>query len=168
MTVKKPTLCCPAPVEGPLRRSSEVLATFCTERQWKDWRDHGWLIAYGHLSGHAYRICHRHHPAARVQGRITWDLDDDCVIHCYDWRVPPAEEVLGVKLLLEHREPWIRNRSTGGRTDLFRNPLGDDFLDGTDSAGLLSGLGAFLQGALRVAPLVDAVFASRLPIAPRP
>jgi len=155
VTVKKPTLCCPVPVEGPDVRSSAVLKAFCTPRQWRDWMEHGWLVAYGQITGHAYRIVHRHNPVARAQGKITWDLDDDAVIHCYDWTVPPAEEVLGIKLVLEHREPWIRNGSgalsfsLGPDGDLrshdmderFGNPLGSEGLDGTDSAGFLTSAG---------------------------
>jgi hypothetical protein len=163
VTVKKPTLCCPVPVEGPLVRSSQVLKTFCTQRQWKDWTDKGWLIAYGGITGHAYRIVHRHHPAARAQGKITWDLDDDAVIHCYDWTVPPAEEVLNIKLVLEHREPWIRNNSGAlmQRRERFHNPLGHEGLDGTDSAAFVSGIGSAFQGAALVMSIAKPLLAMK-------
>lgn len=146
VTAKKPTLCCPVPISGPDIRASEVLKDFCTPEQWRDWERKGWLIAFGQVSGHAYRIAHRHSDAAKAQGKIVWDLDDDAVIHCWDWTVPPAEEVLAIKLLLEGREPWIRNNSgaLGAHRDRFKNPLGDDGLDGTDNAAALEAIGQVL------------------------
>ncbi len=148
VTTKRPTLCCPYPVTGPADvRASEVLQEFCTPKQWRDWTNYGWLIAHGQMSGHAYRIAHRHSDEAKAQGKIVWDLDDDRVIHCWDWTVPPAEEVLGVKLILEGREPWIRNRSAalGAHRDTFANPLGSDGLDGTDNAAMVQMAGAPLM-----------------------
>jgi len=111
VSVRRPTLCCPVPITGPEKRASKVLETFSTERQWDTWQEHGFLLAYGNLSGHRYRIAHRHSKTAKEQGKIAWDLDSGCVVHCYDWAVPPQEEVLSVKLVLEHREQWIRNHS---------------------------------------------------------
>lgn len=150
VTPKKPTLCCPVQVAGPDLRASEALHAFCTPRQWRDWTEKGWLITHGHITGHAYQIAHRHHPLALQRGKITYDLDDQGILSCWDWTVPPAEEVLAVKLLLEGREPWLRNMSgnDGGRNrliDLFHNPLGDDFADGTDNAALTSGIGRAFQ-----------------------
>jgi hypothetical protein len=155
-TVNRPTRCCPQPVEGPLVRSSRVLQSFCTAAQWNDWVTKGWVTARGHRSGHLYRIVHRHHPAARAQGKITWDLTDDAVIHCYNWGLPPAEEVLSIKLFVEHREEQIRNESTcllGGHQFRFRDPIGHGGADGTWDAGQFRDLGnqvaTFLAYGLR-------------------
>ena len=151
VTTRRPTLCCPVPVAGPEVRASEVLRAFCTEQQWADWLRHGWLIAFGGLSGHAYRVAHRHSPVAIEQTKIAWDLDDDHIVHCYDWSVPPPEEVLAVKLTLERREHWIRNRSgmythTGG--GLFHNPFMPDdrqSSDGIADAAFVSSFGASMR-----------------------
>ena len=137
VTTKRPTKCCPDPIEGPLVRSSRVLRKFCTPQQWKDWCVHGWLICYGHLSGHAYRLVHRHHPAAKVQGKICYDLDDRQTLHAYDWSTPPAEEVLAFKLILENIEPWLRCEATGfgpmrghfGRSIGFTDPTDNGYAE---------------------------------------
>jgi hypothetical protein len=162
-TVKRPTLCCPTPVSGPDIRASEVLRAFSTNKQWKDWLKHGHLIAYGKLTGHPYRICHRHTPLAQQQGKIAWDLHDDAIVHCYDWSVPPAEEVLAVKLVLEHAEHWIRNKSgyfysqhhaqaaDNLFNDPFRPPGHQQLLDGTEDAAFVSAFGASLKDYLRMA-----------------
>ena len=44
--------------------------------------------------------------------KICYDIDDRCVLHFHDWTVPPEEEVLATKLILEHREAWLRNEAT--------------------------------------------------------
>jgi len=136
VTVKPPTRCCPMPIEGPLVRSSKVLKSFCTEEQWNDWMNKGYLHCYGSHSGHKYRIVHRHHPLAAVQQKIVYDLDENRYMKCWDWSVPPAEEVLAMKLYLEHREPMIRNRSTA---------LGYDPLRHTDLSGCSGVIGSSLD-----------------------
>lgn len=147
-TVRKPTSCCPTAVEGPVRKASRLLAAFCTPSQWAEWVEHGFITVRGHMSGHWYRICHRNTPLAVEQGKIVWDLTDNRLVHCYDWSVPPAEEVLAVKLLAEHREHWIRNTATvfGGRGAL-EHPYGD-IADGTADATLFRHVGEFVEGAL--------------------
>jgi hypothetical protein len=144
VTVNRPTRCCPTPVEGPMVRSSRVLKTFCTAKQWADWQEKGWVIAIGHRSGHAYRICHRHHPAARAQRKIVWDLTEGKVIHCWNWSVPPAEEVLAAMLFVQNREEQIRNRSTalGCRSFVFDDPTGHGGSDGIWDAAQFRGMGA--------------------------
>lgn len=151
VTTRRPTLCCPTPVSGPERRASEVLRAFCTPEQWESWLENGYLHCYGGLSGHKYRICNRHSELARRQGKITWDLDDDGIVHAYDWSLPPAEETLAMKLALEHAEHWIRNRSGVLRPGelKFTNPFvseADQGLDGTQDAAFVSGVGGVLQG----------------------
>lgn len=131
VTVKKPTICCPDPIEGPLKRSSRVLREFCTPQQWAEWVQHGVLHCIGGTTGCLYRLVHRHHPLARKQGKICWSVDDDSKLHFWDWSVPAAEEVLSAKLILEQRENWLRNRATmfgqRGRAvhQIFSNPHGN-------------------------------------------
>jgi hypothetical protein len=151
VTTRRPTLCCPTPVSGPERRASEVLRAFSTPEQWDSWVKNGFLLCTGGLSGHRYRVCNRHSELARRQGKITWDLDDDGIVHAYDWSLPPAEEVLAMKLALEHAEHWIRNRSGVLRMGelKFRNPFvseADQGLDGTQDAAFVSGVAGALQG----------------------
>ena len=149
---KRATLSCPHPISGPDIRASEVLREFCTQRQWDDWNTYGFLIAYGKLTGHPYRICHRHSLLARRQGKITKDLKDGAIIHAYDWSLPPAEEVLSLKLQLEHVEHWIRNPSGYfGPGVRFVNPFmgpNDQILDGVPDTAVLNGLGGGLPIAL--------------------
>jgi hypothetical protein len=153
VTVRRPTNCCPKPVTGPDVRASAVLQAFCTPQQWADWTAHGFLRAYGQLSGHRYRIAHRHSALARHQKKIVWDESGDHLIHAYDWSVPPAEEVLTMKLAIEHAEPWIRNPSTvfAFNDDVevkYRNPfvsLDRQGLDGTIDAANVRGFGHGLR-----------------------
>lgn len=156
-TVRRPTLCCPAPVPGPEVRASEVLRAFCTPRQWAQWLAEGFLTCIGNLSGHRYRIAHRDSELARRQGKITWDVTAGHVIHCYDWSVPPPEEVLSVKLCLEHREAWIRNFSgnLSGHGPWFRHPFMSDLeqrSDGLASAAAVRSIGSAARQGL-LAPL---------------
>jgi hypothetical protein len=157
VTTRRPTLCCPTPITGPDIRASEVLRSFCTKQQWESWLENGFLYCNGNLSGHTYRIVHRHLPLAREQGKVTWDMHDDQVIHCYDWSVPPAEEVLAIKLTLEHVEHWIRNQSGAlgryGKDRVYTNPFvgpNEQLLDGTHDAGFVSGLGQGLRIGLEM------------------
>jgi len=147
VTTRRPTLCCPTPIPGPIVRASQVLHAFSTPSQWLSWIENGWMIVYGGLTGYAYRIVHRHHPLAREQGKITWDLTHDRVVHAHASELPAPEEALTMKLVLESRfEDWIRNPSAllgmGRDGLLFDNPHGSDTMEGTWDASLLRGVGA--------------------------
>ncbi len=149
-TVRRPTTCCPNPiaVEGPLKRSSRVLREFCTPSQWRSWVSDGVLYCLGGMTGIRYRICHREHPLAAEQGKICRDVEHGVTLHFWDWSIPPAEEVLAVKLMLENRESWLRNEATYfGRGPKFKNPLGM-FLDGTWDASFYRQVGAALGVSL--------------------
>jgi len=138
-TVRRPTLCCPYATPGPDLRASQVLRSFCTTEQWQSWLNVGFLYCYGNLSGRRYLVAHRHHPLAIQNKYIVWDTDGDHVVHCWDWSVPPPEEVLAVKLALEHAEEWIRNRSGmvgAPAEDIYHNPFMSDREQGFD--GLVS------------------------------
>ena len=101
----------------------------------------------GGLSGHRYILAHRHSKLARKFGRIGYDVDSRAVMHFFDWSVPPEEEILAAKLILEHREPWLRNEATFFDSgERYKNPFGDS-LDGTETSSLMVGIGAGLSAA---------------------
>jgi hypothetical protein len=56
--------------------------------------------------------------------------------------------VLGAKLILEHRETWLRNEATllEGSNMKFKNPFGD-ISDGTETAAFMSEIGRWFKGA---------------------
>jgi hypothetical protein len=88
-----------------------------------------------------YRIAHRNSPIAVAQKRIAWDMTNDHVMHFHDWSVPPEEEVLASKLILEHAEPWLRNEATTFYGNYYyKNPFGG-FDDGVADAGLTQAIG---------------------------
>jgi hypothetical protein len=145
-SVKRPTPCCPQCQPGAIGPASEVLLSFLTPEQHDQWARQRALLVEGHLSGHRYVIAHRHSELAQKVGRICFDVDDRRVVHFHDWSVPPEEEVLAAKLVMEHAEPWLRNEATvlGGGRDIYKNPFGDG-LDGTESAAFAQGVGVGLK-----------------------
>lgn len=150
-SVRRPTLCCPHPQPGPDVRASEVLQAFCTPRQWEEWERSGMVHCYGSLSGRLYEIAHRHHPLSIERTKIVWDVEGGYVMHAYDWSVPPAEEVLVMKLVLEHAEHWIRNQSGHffGQPPTYPDPFmpeDQQSMDGLADAAFVRGMGAFLAG----------------------
>lgn len=90
---------------------------------------------------------------------IPSDLDDGQILHFHDNSVPPEEEVLAAKLILEHREPWLRNEATcllqtkdGRWHDLgfmrYKNPFGD-ITDGRADAAITATFGIAVEAAAR-------------------
>lgn len=147
--VRRPTPCCPDSERARELRASDVLRAFCTPAQWASWMNAGYLIAYGNLTGHAYRIAHRHSAIAARQRRICADLDDGATLHFHDSLLPAPEEALNAKIVLEHREDWLRNRSTclsSRFTAVFQNPLGHPVLDGIPDAQLTRAIGGAAIG----------------------
>ncbi len=171
-TVKRPTPSCPACIPGSIEPAREVLLSFLTDEQHEEWAMHRRIVVQGHLSGARYLISHRHSPQAQKQGRICYDLDSRAVVHFHDTSVPPEEEVLAAKLILEHREPWLRNEATmlqspspgvyysgGSYPNVFKNPFGDA-MDGTQDASFTQGFGLSIMNQARVRaglPPVDAL-----------
>jgi hypothetical protein len=145
-TVKRPTTCCPQSVPGVIEPAQEVLLRFCTPEQREQWLSERRIVAHGGLTGHRYLIAHRHTPTALKIGKCSFDLDDGKVMHFHDWSVPPEEEVLAAKLILEHREPWLRNEATclGGHSRVFKNPFGNGG-DGTHDASFTEAVGDALM-----------------------
>jgi hypothetical protein len=149
-SVKRPTPCCPQCLPGAIGPASEVLLSFLTPGQHEQWARERAILVEGHLSGHRYVIAHRHSEAAQKVGRICFDIDDGRVVHFHDWSVPPEEEVLAAKLIMEHAEPWLRNEATvlGGGTEVYKNPFGD-LMDGTESSRFAQGVGIGLMASLK-------------------
>lgn len=112
VSVQRPTPSCPQCTAGSVSRASEVLLSFLTPEEHETWAKHRFIIVRGQITGHSYLLAHRHSPVAVKIGRICFDLDDECVVHFHDNSVPPEEEVLAAKLILQHREPWLRNEAT--------------------------------------------------------
>lgn len=146
-SVARPTPCCPQCQPGAIKPATEVLLSFLDDQEHADWAKHRAILVEGGLSGHRYILAHRHSKLARKFGRIGYDLETGVVMHFFDWSVPPEEEVLAAKLILEHREPWLRNEATYfGDGERYKNPFGD-CLDGTETSSFMSGFGAGLSGA---------------------
>jgi len=128
-TVRRPTPSCPQCQPGAVDPASEVLLSFLNEDEHKSWAQARFIIVEGGMSGHRYVLAHRHSPMAQHIGRICYDLDTRCVVHFHDWRVPPEEEILAAKIILQHREPWLRNEATmfedKSGAMRFKNPFGD-------------------------------------------
>lgn len=146
-SVSRPTPCCPQCEPGAVGPATEVLLSFLDDQDHADWAKHRALLVTGGLSGNRYILAHRHTRLAQRFGRICYDIDDREVVHFHDWSVPPEEEVLAAKLILEHREPWLRNEATlfGAPDSLrFKNPFGDGG-DGTESASFAVGVGMYLE-----------------------
>lgn len=149
VTVKRPTTCCPNQIPGEVGPATEVLLAFCTPEQQEQWEAERRLVARGGVTGHRYLLAHRHTPTAQRSTKICWDLDGDCLLHFHDWTVPPEEEVLAAKLILEHREPWLRNEATCCGPPFFKNPFGDGG-DGVPDSLFTSALGGLARAAERV------------------
>ena len=158
VSVARPTPCCPSCVPGSVEPASDVLLSFLNEQEHADWAKHRAIMVTGGRSGHRYLIAHRHSRTAVLNKKICYDVDDHCVLHFHDWTVPPEEEVLATKLILEHREAWLRNEATvlqqdskGEWLDLgfmrYKNPFGDAS-DGRADAALTAVLGKVFAAAL--------------------
>jgi hypothetical protein len=151
VSVGRPTPCCPRCEVGAIAPASEVLQAFLSPEEHETWAKHRAIMVTGGMSGHQYLLAHRHSPTAARLGKICYDADDRFVLHFHDSSVPPEEEILAAKLILEHREPWLRNEATvlqldekGGWHDLgfmrYKNPFGDAS-DGRGDAAMTAALG---------------------------
>jgi hypothetical protein len=159
VSVARPTPCCPSCVPGSVEPASDVLLSFLSPEEHSDWAKHRAIMVTGERSRHRYLIAHRHSRTAVLNKKICYDVDDRCVLHFHDWTVPPEEEVLATKLILEHREAWLRNEATvqqqdsqGSWYDLgimrYKNPFGDGS-DGRDDAALTALFGGALSAIIR-------------------
>jgi len=111
VTIAAPARGCPPPQPAPTR-ASQVLAAFSTQTQYRDFVQRGYLVSFGSATGKPYRVFHRNEAARRGMGHcIVEDVEQGHEICAWDDTVPPEEEVLGLKLAVEHREPWLRGKS---------------------------------------------------------
>jgi hypothetical protein len=147
-SVRRPTPCCPDCEIGSIAPASEVLLSFLSEEEHATWARERAIVVTGGLTGHRYVLAHRQSAVAAYNTKMCVDLDDWQILHFHDNSVPPEEEVLAAKLILEHREPWLRNEATllGGDNMKFKNPFGD-LSDGTESAALVSEIGSWFRNA---------------------
>lgn len=147
-SVKRHTPCCPVCEVGSVAPASEVLLAFLNQEEHASWARERAIVVTGGLTGHRYILAHRQSEIAAYNTKMCFDLDDGEILHFHDNSVPPEEEVLAAKLILEHREPWLRNEATtfGDRVK-FKNPFGDGG-DGTESTLLVSEIGQVLRGHL--------------------
>ena len=150
VTVKRPTPSCPQCVEGSVGPASEVLLAFLNVAEHDQWKAERCVTAIGGLSGHRYLIAHRETARAAYWGRICCDVDDGAILHFHDNAVPPEEEVLATKLILEYREPWLRNEATTFHaTDVrYKNPFGGGG-DGVADSMFMYEFGDFINGVIR-------------------
>ncbi|MFI5296561.1 MAG: hypothetical protein ACHREM_00565 [Polyangiales bacterium] len=151
VTVRRPTPSCPLCQPGAITPASEVLLAFLNEEEHETWAKERAIIVIGGETGHRYMLAHRNSDLAIGNTKICRDLDTNSVIHFHDWRVPPEEEVLAAKLILEHREPWLRNEATlfdlpsnRGEMMRFKNPFGN-MMDGVADAQFTDGIGRFAK-----------------------
>ena len=159
VSVARPTPCCPRCEVGAIAPARDVLLAFLNAQEHADWAEHRAIIVRGGLSGHQYLLAHRHTPTAARLGKICYDLEERFVLHFHASDVPPEEEILAAKLILEHREPWLRNEATviqqtkdGGWHDLgfmrYKNPFGD-IRDGRVDAAITATFGIAAENAAR-------------------
>ena len=159
VSVARPTPCCPRCEVGSIAPARDVLLSFLSEEEHADWAQHRAIMVRGGLSGHRYLLAHRKSPTAAKLGKICYDLDDHFVLHFHASDVPPEEEVLAAKLILEHREPWLRNEATvlqegrdGSWVDLgfsrYKNPFGDAS-DGRTDAAITAVVGMIAEGTMK-------------------
>jgi hypothetical protein len=154
----------------PESLASEVLQAFSTPEQWAQWECGGAMIIHGGLTGRRYRLAHRkRHVQTGNQVAVAVGLDDrdrynygsmPAPVLAFDWMLPPPEEVLSIKLVLEHREHWLRNKGSmpSAEQELFADPFPGE-VEATDLEvdrlwyfeGMMRG---FLQGASMVSPLL--------------
>ncbi len=132
----------PAPRRGsgggdcPESLASEVLRAFSTPDQWAEWqRTGGTMTVRGGCTGRRYRLAHRKcFVQTRRQETVAVGLDDRLrgfrssramPVLAFDFELPPPEEVLSIKLVLEQREWWLRNPGSmpGARDEVFEDPF---------------------------------------------
>ena len=159
VSVSRPTPCCPRCEVGAIAPARDVLLSFLSPQEHADWAEHRAIIVRGGKSGHRYLLAHRNSPTAARLGKICYDLDDHFVLHFHQTEIPPEEEILAAKIILEHREPWLRNEATclsqtkdGRWHDLgfmhYKNPFGD-VNDGREDAAITATFGIAVEVAAK-------------------
>lgn len=159
VSVARPTPCCPKCEPGSIPPARDVLLEFLNDEEHADWAKHRAIMVRGGMSGHRYLLAHRNTPTAGRLGKICYDMDDHFILHFHASDVPPEEEILTAKLILEHREPWLRNEATvvqptkaGTWHDLgfmrYKNPFGD-ITEGRVDAAITAAIGFGVEFEMR-------------------
>jgi hypothetical protein len=149
VSLARPTPSCPQCVPGAINRASEVLLSFLTPEEHDTWARRRFVIVEGGLTGHRYVVAHRHSETAQRLGRICFDIDDGVVVHFHDNSVPPEEEVLAAALILQHREPWLRNEATMLGV-VYSDLYAERMVDGTTVVRLPDGGEVDVQAAVEI------------------
>lgn len=112
VTVRQPRLGCPD-CDGKKERdraACDVLWAFLDDEQRASWRLRRAFVAQGNHTGSRFFVMARDTEMAKKNRRVAMHMDGVdrgrplCI---YDPTLPPEEEVLAVKLHLEHRERWV-------------------------------------------------------------
>lgn len=122
-TVRKPAVGCPAPdFQQAHVRAAEVLRTFLTPQQVRDFQRHQRFVTVGAETGHRYMITSRHARSELSNfTRTVYDIDEEKPYCVHDWGVPAAEEMLTMHLMLslprwEHHVRGLREDGTDVHT----------------------------------------------------
>lgn len=134
VSVRRPDRGCPDCSVGAIEPASEVLLEFLTPEQHESWRKHRAILVRGGESRHEYVLMHRHSRGAAINRRVCFDLTERRTMMFHDWSVPPEEEVLASKLVLEHRESWLT-----GPPNMTTDFIGADSNLATGIARLIGG-----------------------------
>lgn len=103
VTTQRPAVGCPQP-EPCSRRASEVLRVFSTRSQWAEWQRSASMSVVGRESGRLFRVFHRDAASRRGMRHVVYDPVDRRELCVWNDLIPAEEEVLSIKLALEHRE----------------------------------------------------------------
>jgi len=111
---RRPIRGCPMPSVTELRetRAAEVVRKFLNGRQREDFDLHRAFLALGCDTGHLYRVTSRWSPDVGRFG-VLYDVDQRRRVCAHDSEVPPSEEVLAMKLSVEHFERAFLNQPHG-------------------------------------------------------
>jgi len=104
VTTEKPPRGCPLPTLAEREKRAEaVLQEFLSARQWQDFTRFLAFICIGNFTGYPYLVLSRWHPLCPKVGLLT--RADTGVRYCRSLEsVPPAEEMLAVKICVENLE----------------------------------------------------------------
>lgn len=108
VTVEEPRRGCPMPeMLNSEIRASTVLNEFLTERQKLDFEKFRQIVCIGNCSRKPYLITSRWSPEVVKVGQL-YDIVDNKVICANCMEIPPSEEILSLKLMIEFKEKEFR------------------------------------------------------------
>ena len=104
VTTTKPSRGCPMPIwERAEQRATAVLKEFLSLSQWLDFEKYKSFICRGNYTGTPYLLTSRWNPLCQERG-ILYSLVDKRMICASMGDLPPAEELLGLKIAIECAE----------------------------------------------------------------